>query len=120
MALVLILLLQAVAPAKPTQTRETPPTFVVQVVDPAWLPVPGAEVIVQTKSGKGPAQTMRTGKDGFAQFWLPAEAEYIIEAKESGFRSTRLKGVFIGKESPLFPTAYVQIRLKLSPSSIAP
>ena len=75
MSLVLILLLQAVAPAMPTQIRKTPPTFVVQVVDPAWLPVPGAEVTVQTKSGKVPAQTMRTGKDGFAQFWLPAEAE---------------------------------------------
>jgi hypothetical protein len=40
---------------------------------------PGAEVTVVGKSGAG-QMASKTGREGYADFWLPREADYAIEA----------------------------------------
>jgi len=59
-------------------------------------------------------RTERTGPEGYARFWVTAEAEYDIEARLPGFKTKRVKGVGLGKPSESSPTANVQIRLPLA------
>jgi hypothetical protein len=88
-----------------------PPALVVQVVDPLRLPVPGIRVTVVPAPGS-PSTVARTGRLGFAEFWLPRGAEYSIEVQHPSFRKKRIDHVRIGK-SELSPTAYVQIQSEL-------
>jgi hypothetical protein len=93
-------------PPAPTE----PPALTVQVVDPAWMPVPGAEVSVKPLDAKSQSYTKRTDKDGCAKFFdLPA-ADYSIEAKLPGFKNARLNRVHLSKRSDGSPTAYVQLQ----------
>jgi hypothetical protein len=105
-------LLQATAPCTPAPTPSGPPALVVQVVDPLWLPLPGAEVHVTTR--RAAVQTQHTGAQGYAQIWVAAEADYDIEAQLVGFKTKRVKAVRLGKRSESSPTAYVQIQLPLA------
>ena len=107
----LLLLIQAQpAECAPPVRPDAPPALVVQIVDPLWLPIPGAEVTVVGKSGAG-QMASKTGREGYAEFWLPREADYAIEAALVGFKAKRVNGIRIAKQSDSSPTAYVQIQL---------
>jgi hypothetical protein len=93
-----------------------PPALTVQIVDPAWMPVPGAEVSVKPLDAKSQSYTKRTDKDGCVKFFdLPA-ADYSIEAKLRGFKIERLKRLHLLTRTDTFPTPYVQLQLHLSGS----
>ena len=63
----LAVLLQATNPCSPAPTPSTPPTLVVQAVDPLWLPLPGAEVRVIASRGKAAVVTEHTRSAGLRQ-----------------------------------------------------
>jgi hypothetical protein len=111
-----VLLFFASHQALPTVTE--PPSLIVQVVDPNWLPVPGAEVMVKPLSGKAESKVGHTNKDGNAEFWVQGDADYAIEAKRQGFKTKLLKHVHLTKPSTTFPTAYMQFQLTPSGPSI--
>jgi len=94
--------------------EEGPPTLVVQVVDPVWIPLPDSEVTVKPASGKGSPKSARADADGYVKFWVDTGVVYTIEAKTHGFNKKTLKHVFIAKPKPSSPTAHVQIKLQPS------
>ena len=100
----------------PPQTS-SPPTLIIQVVDPVWMPPPGASVSI---SAKGHLQNCRayTDREGNAKFWLARNTEYVAEAELTGFKKKRVKQIFIFENSDSHPTAYVQIKLKLAGRTI--
>ena len=92
--------------------EEGPPTLIVQVVDPVWIPLPDSEVTVRPANGKGSPKSGHADDNGYAKFWVETGIEYTIEAKTHGFNKKTLKHVFIAKPKPSSPTAHVQIRLQ--------
>jgi hypothetical protein len=92
------------------------PSLIVQVVDPVWLPVPGAEVTLKPLRGDTQlkANGTETDKDGYAKFFVPSDADYSIEVKLYGFKRERLKCVHVFKTSGSSAPAYVQLKLSLS------
>jgi hypothetical protein len=88
--------------------------LIVQVVDPNWDPLSGAEVMVKPLSAKKESVLIRTEKDGYAQFWVEADNDYAIEAKLPGFKVKRLGHMRLFKRTATTPTAYVQLQLQLS------
>jgi hypothetical protein len=97
-------------PAYPT-TNEGPPTLIVQVVDPAYIPLPESEVTVKPVSGEGSSRSEHVDKNGYANFWLEPGKQYLIEAQSLNFKKKSLK-VPIRQPKPANPTAHVQIMLK--------
>src|SRR5215469_12739495 len=86
--------------------EEGPPTLIVQVVDPVWIPLPDSEVTVKPASGKGSSKSAHADDNGYAKFWVDTGVvEYTIEAKTHGFSKKTLKHVFIAKPKPSTPTA---------------
>jgi len=120
MKLVPALLLVFFALAAPSKPRpfppheEGPPTLIVQVVDPVWIPLPEAEVTVKPSSGKGDSKSAHTDANGYAKFWVDTGVDYTVEAKTVNFNKKTLKHVFIAKPKPASPTAHVQIKLQPS------
>jgi hypothetical protein len=57
----------------------------VQVVDPVWLSLPGAEVTVKPLRGDTQLKSNRTetDKDGYARFFVPSDADYSVLHKNS-------------------------------------
>jgi hypothetical protein len=119
-ALLLLLSPQVVSDSNPCGCASTPasapiqpPILIVQVVDPSWLPVPGAAVTVTVKlvTGKKESTVAYTMDDGDAKFSIPGDADYTIEANYGGFKTKRLKGVHLGTHSSSRPTAYIQVHL---------
>ena len=96
-------------PAHPT-TDEGPPSLIVQVVDPAYIPLPESEVKVMP-SEKGSSKSEHVDQNGYAKFWVESGKQYVIEAKSPRFITKSLK-VSIGQPKPSTPTAHVQIMLK--------
>lgn len=92
--------------------EEGPPTLIVQVVDPVWIPLPDSEVTVKPASGKGSSKSAHADDSGYAKFWVDTGVEYTIEAKTHGFKKKTLNHVFIAKPKPSSPTAHVQIKLQ--------
>ena len=92
-------------------TDESPPTLIVQVVDPVYIPLPESEVTVKPASGKGSSKSEHVDENGHAKFWVEPGKQYVIEAKSPGFKRKSLK-VSIGQPKPATPTAHVQIMLK--------
>ena len=92
------------------------PSLVVQVVDPVWLPVPGAEVTLKPLGGDAQLKSHRTetDKDGYARFFVPSDADYSVEVKLYGFKREQLKCVHLVKTSGSSAPAYVQLKLRLS------
>ena len=92
------------------------PSLIVQVVDPVWLPVPGAEVTVKPLRRDTQLKSNRTetDKDGYARFLVPTDADYSIEVNLYGFKRERLKCVHLFKTSGSSAPAYVQLKLSLS------
>ena len=98
--------------SRPTAVpEEGPPTLIVQVVDPVWIPLPDSEVTVKPASGKGSAKSAHADENGYAKFWVDVGVEYTIEAKTHGFNKKTVKHVFIAKPKPSSPTAHVQVKL---------
>jgi hypothetical protein len=90
-----------------------PPPLVVQVVDPAWFPIPGAEVKLESLSRNTHSISMRTDNDGYAKFFVPVDGDYTIEASFAGFKNGRLKRIHLSQPNRPFPTAYVQLQLRV-------
>jgi hypothetical protein len=115
MWMLLFLFLQA--NPNPCQGLPTPiqsPSLIVQVVDPTWLAVPGAEVTVKPLRGDAQLKSNRTetDKDGYAKFVVQGDADYSIEVKSYGFKRERMENMHLFK--PSVSPAYVQLRLRLS------
>lgn len=110
-----LLLLSFTNPAQPTPANDDgPPTLIVQVVDPVWIPLPEADVTVKPSSGKGDSKSAHTDANGYAKFWVETGVDYTIEAKTINFNKKTLRHVFIAKPKPASPTAHVQIKLQPS------
>ena len=90
------------------------PSLIVQVVDPMWLPVPGAEVKVKPLHGDAQSKSSRreTDQDGYAKFVVPGDADYSIEVKSYAFKRERMEDMHLLKTA--VSPAYVQLRLRLS------
>lgn len=115
-----VVLVASQLPCVPAAEPKEPPTIIVQVVDPVWLPVPGAQIEVKQRARREIVQKARSDTEGRARFWLEGDAEYDIEAFYPGFRKARVHAVRLTRApatSP-FPTAYVQIRLKLARTAV--
>jgi hypothetical protein len=97
-------------PAYPT-TDEGPPTLIVQVVDPVYIPLPESEVTVEPVSGERSSKPEHVDQNGFARFWLERGKQYVIEAQSPNFKKKSLR-VPIGQPKAANPTAHVQIMLK--------
>lgn len=112
--LLTVALLQAGPTPCPTASRPAePPSLVVQAVDSTWLPLPGMQVTVTPGKAGGVRHTGTTEKNGFAEFWLPRQAEYSVEVESPGFKRKRVKGVTIGPVLEYTSTAYVQVQLRV-------
>jgi hypothetical protein len=98
----------------PGQTQ--PPSLMVQVVDPGWLPIAGAEVTIKPfrENAQTTSDRKKTGKDGYAKFFVPGDADYSIEVEMYGFNRGRLNHVHLFKPSDSSPAAYVQLKMSLS------
>jgi hypothetical protein len=92
-------------------TDEGPPTLIVQVVDPVFIPLPESKVTVMPASGESSLKSEEVDKNAYAEFWVETGKQYVIEAKSPGFKKKSLK-VSIGRPKPATPTAHVQIMLK--------
>lgn len=115
MLTLILLLLSFANPAQPTSANDDgPPTLIVQVVDPVWIPLPEADVTVKPSSGKGDSKSAHTDANGYAKFWVETGVAYTIEAKTVNFNKKTLRHVFIAKPKPASPTAHVQIKLQPS------
>lgn len=113
MWLVLLFLLASPQVMPPPAER---PTLVVQVVDPDWLPISGAEVTINLLSGKRQRTVLRADKDGYARFPIELDKDYSIEAKLPGFKTARVKPFHLFPVTGENPTAYIQLRLKIDMS----
>jgi hypothetical protein len=109
----LLLFLGFGATSPPMHTAEEgPPTLIVEVVDPVYIPLPDSEVTVKAVSGKGASKSVHADDNGYAKFWVDTGVAYTIEAKTQGFNKRTLKHIFIATPKPASPTAHVQIKLQ--------
>lgn len=111
LTLVLFLLSVGTTPQPIPTEEQGPPTLIVEVVDPVWIPLPFSEVTVKPAHG-GESKTAHADDNGYAKFWVEAGVEYTIEARTEGFNKKILKHVLIAKPKPSSPTAHVQIKLE--------
>jgi len=109
--LVALLLLMS---SQAAQTETKPPCLIVQLVGPVWDPLPGIPVTVKPLSPKAKSSVGYTDKDGYARFWIEGDQDYAIEAKSPGFKTKRLKHIYLFKPTATLPTAYIQLQMKLS------
>jgi hypothetical protein len=114
-----MLLLLCFVQANPAPCQTPPPTtqspsLIIQVVDPSWLPVPGAKVTVKLLHGdaRSKSNQAETDKDGYARFPIQGEADYFIDVELYGFKRARMENFHLFK--PSGSPAYVQFRLQLS------
>jgi hypothetical protein len=104
---------------EPSQVSVVPaprPPLIVQIVDPAWFPIPGAEVRVETVGRDAQANSCRTDGDGYAKFFVPVDADYTIKTSFAGFKNGHVKRIHLFKPIATAPSAYVQLRLEVSGS----
>lgn len=124
MWLFLFLFFVQASPANPSRTQAASPTqtqlpsLIVQVVDPNWMPIPSAKVTVAPLGGNSQQKPSHaeTDKDGYANFSVPRDADYAIEAESHGFRRGRVSPVHLFDMSGPSSAAYVQLRLRLAPA----
>lgn len=65
MLTILLLFLGLGARSQPVPTpEEGPPTLIVQVVDPVWIPLPDSEVAVKPASGRGSSKSTHADDNG--------------------------------------------------------
>jgi hypothetical protein len=111
LTVLLFLLGLGISPQPTPADEEGPPTLIVEVVDPVWIPLPFSEVTVKPAHG-GESKSAHADDNGNAKFWLKTGEEYTIEAKTEGFNKKIVKHVFIARPKPSSPTAHVQIKLQ--------
>jgi hypothetical protein len=104
------------APGQISSNPTEPPSLIVQIVDPVWSPIPGAEVTVRPLSGKAKLSSNYTDAEGYAKFFVPGDTDYSVEASLHGFKNARLKRIHLSKRSDPSPTSYVQFKMDLSGS----
>ena len=109
----LITLLFLMAPQGAIPKPANAPSLVVQLVDPTWASIPYASVTVTAALAKK-SNIGQTDKDGYAKFWIADEQEYTIEGKTKGFKTKRLKHIYLFKSDGTHGTAYIQLQLKLA------
>jgi hypothetical protein len=104
------------APAVAAERNE----LIVQIVRPEWLPLPTVTVRVTNvkscASGAAPVfpMTIRTtDKSGMATFEIAGTGRYRIEVPAGGGWSRVVKCVQLEAFDSDFPTAYVQLQVKL-------
>ena len=117
--LVLSLALFSSASARHTSAQTPAPPFViVQAVDPAWLPLPGAVVRLRERSGTRTAYKATTNADGFASFRFdPPDPQqvYDISVTMAGFKEAEIKNIRFGSCSgECSVSRYVQLRLAVA------
>jgi hypothetical protein len=117
--IVVAVALLPVGAATPHQSDSSPiatpnQTLIVQVVDPVWSAVPGARVSVNAESSKAAPHSALTDANGYANFFLPGDADCTITVSRSGFKNQRMKALRIFRPSGNHSTAYVQLRLRFS------
>jgi hypothetical protein len=95
------------------EQEEGPPTLIVEVVDPVWIPLPESEVTVKPARG-GSSKSAHSDDNGNAKFWVETGVAYTIEVKREGFNKKTVKHVFLAMPKPASPTARVQIKLEPS------
>jgi hypothetical protein len=95
------------SPARPVEV----PSVIVQVVDEAWIPLPGIEVVVKRLDKKEPVLAMRTDKNGSVGLHLPSQADYAVEAKYPSLKSAKVKSFHTFTRSEAYPSAYIQLRM---------
>ena len=115
--LLLLLSPQVVSDSNPWGRASAPkpamaPFLVVKVVDPTWLPIPNAVVTIKPVNEKREPKVAHAEANGDAEFWMQEDADYTIEAKYLGFKTKRLKSVFVGNHVPTFPTFYIEVELQ--------
>lgn len=117
--LLFLLFSQAIQTPCTSPTPTGTPSLIVQVVDPNYLPVPGAAVTVTEVERAVKASSARTEEDGYVKFFDLKDSDYMVEAKISGFKSARVK--LLGFHNPAHKpqTAYVQFVMKFSGPGIA-
>jgi hypothetical protein len=103
-------------PCQDSPAQMQSPSLIVQIVDPGWLPIPRAEVMLKTLRGDAKTKSDRkeTDKDGYAKFFAPGDAYYDIEVEAYGFKRGRLNHVHLRKPSGSSSTVYVQLKMSLS------
>jgi hypothetical protein len=104
---------RAEQPIPCTEQEEGPPTLIVEVVDPVWIPLPDSEVTVKP-THEGSSKSAHADENGNAKFWLETGVAYTIEVKSQGFNKKTVKRVFIAKPKHASPTAHVQVKLEPS------
>jgi hypothetical protein len=112
--LFLLFLQSSASPLPPATPPSGAPTIIVQAVDQDYLPIPGATVTVSALANKSRSVSARTGDNGSAEFFVPDEADYLVEIKMQNFKIARLKHLHISKPSTTLRTAYVQLVMKFS------
>jgi len=103
----------AAQPIPCAEQDEGPPTLIVEVVDPVWIPLPDSEVTVKPAKG-GSSKSTHADDNGNARFWVQTGATYTIEVKSQGFNKKTVKHIFIAKPKPASPTARVQVKMEPS------
>lgn len=103
-------------PCQVALTQTQAPSLIVQVVDPNWIPIPGAKVTAKPLEGNGKLKSNPedTDKDGYAKFLVTGNTDYAIEVQTYGFKRGRISPVHLFKASGSSSPAYVQLRLELS------
>jgi hypothetical protein len=112
--LCLLFLQSSAASPSPATPPPGPPSIIVQAVDQDYLPVLGATVTVTALANKSQSVSARTGDIGSAEFFVPADADYLVEIKMQNFKVSRLKHLHLSKPSTPRGTAYVQLVMKFS------
>jgi hypothetical protein len=100
-------------PISGTAQDEGPPTLIVEIVDPVWIPLPDSEVTVKPTHG-GSSKSAHADENGNVKFWVETGVAYTVEVKSQGFNKKTVKHVFIRKPKPDSPTAHVQVKLEPS------
>jgi hypothetical protein len=96
----------------PAATPESAPTLVVQTVDQLWLPLPGAEVRVRSKSKDRHTYTGTTDRNGYLGLVVPA-GEYGVDASLVGFKVKPVKAVTVGgRQAESAPHVQLQLKVK--------
>jgi hypothetical protein len=96
----------------------SPPYVVVQAVDAMWVPVPGAEVLLEEKSRTRLTHKAVTNAEGFASFRLDPpdpQQSFTVSVSMAGFKKGEMKDVRFGTcDGDCKYSRYVQLRLAVS------
>jgi hypothetical protein len=120
---IFLLLLFLQSNAAPCSSATPPPagapSLIVQAVDPDYIPIPGAHVMVKPLNSNAQTILSSTDGDGYARIFAPEDTEYSVEINLVGFKNDRVKSLHLGNRTHAPHTAYIQFVMKLSGSGVA-